>query len=167
VAPVSRGSMVLGKILGGTSLAVAQGVLFLLIAPFIGVRLSLGGWLEVFPVLVLTAFSMTGLGFIIAWRMQSIQGFHAIMNLFLMPLWLLSGALFPADGAPVWLQFVMKLNPLTYGMAALRYSLYQGAPGLGSLPSYGVSVAITAGFGVLLYAAATLAASKRTAESLP
>ena len=66
------------------------------------------------------AFGLTGLGFLIAWKMDSTQGFHAIMNLFLIPLWLLSGSLFPASGAAGWLGTVMAANPLTYGVAALR-----------------------------------------------
>ena len=63
----------------------------------------------------------------IAWRMESSQGFHAIMNLFLIPLWLLSGALFPATGAAGWISAIMRLNPLTYGVAALRQLLYINA----------------------------------------
>ena len=76
------------------------------------------------------AFGLTGLGFILAWRMDSTQGFHAIMNLFLMPLWLLSGALFPLDGAPHWLRMIMRLNPLTYGVSALHHALAMRAAGL-------------------------------------
>ena len=74
------------------------------------------------------AFALANLGLIIAWRMESTQGFHAIMNLILLPIWLLSGAFFPATGASSWLTWMMMVNPLTYGMAALRRSLYLGDP---------------------------------------
>jgi ABC-2 type transport system permease protein len=73
---------------------------------------------------VLVSFALTALGFAIAWPMDSTQAFHAIINLFLIPLWLLSGALFPLSGASGWLRAVMRINPLTYGVEALRGLLY-------------------------------------------
>ena len=74
--------------------------------------------------MALLAFGLTNLGLLIAWRMDSTQGFHAIMNLLLIPIWLLSGAFFPSAGVPGWLAWTMKFNPLTYGLAAFRHSLY-------------------------------------------
>ena len=70
------------------------------------------------------SFELTALGFAIAWPMDSTQAFHAIVNLLLIPLWLLSGSLFPASGASGWLRFCMLLNPLTYGVEALRSCLF-------------------------------------------
>ena len=70
------------------------------------------------------SFALTALGFAIAWPMDSTQAFHAIINLFLIPLWLLSGALFPISGASMWLRVLMRINPLTYGVEALRQLLY-------------------------------------------
>src|SRR5215217_1309144 len=119
VAPVSRMSIVLGKVLGGTALAFGQALLFLLFAPLVGIRPPLAGFALALLFMFILAFALTALGFCIAWRMNSTQGFHAIMNLFLMPLWFLSGALFPAEGAMGGLKWVMRLNPLTYGLAAL------------------------------------------------
>ncbi len=78
--------------------------------------------------MALLAFSLTALGFCIAWRMSSTQGFHAIMNLFLMPMWFLSGALFPAAGAAGVIRWVMRANPLTYGLDGLRRCLYHADP---------------------------------------
>src|SRR5579864_8722156 len=95
VAPVSRMSIVLGKILGGTVLAFGQGLIFLALAPLIGLHLSVAGFGAACAMMFIVSFALTGLGFCIAWRMSSTQGFHAIMNLFLMPMWFLSGALFP------------------------------------------------------------------------
>src|SRR5262249_182320 len=94
VAPLHRSAILLGKVLGGTTLSAIQGLLFLILAPFIGIRLGLEQVLIVALVTFLVAFALTALGFAIAWRMESSQGFHAIINLFLIPLWMLSGALF-------------------------------------------------------------------------
>jgi ABC-2 type transport system permease protein len=150
VAPVPRSGIVLGKVLGGATVALVQGVLMLALGPAIGV------WPTAMAVVVLfvTAFALTALGFLIAWRMDSTQGFHAIMNLFLMPMWFLSGALFPASGAPKWLEWVMRANPLTYGIQGLRNAL--ASSGDVALP-----ILMMAGFGVLLFALATAAASRR------
>ncbi len=120
VAPVSRSVIVLGKILGGTTLAMLQGVLFLVAAPFLGIHFTAATFLLILLDIFLVSFSLTALGFIIAWPMDSTQGFHAIINLFLIPLWLLSGSLFPISGASIWIRFLMRINPLTYGTEALR-----------------------------------------------
>src|SRR5215470_10072741 len=128
VAPVSRASIVMGQALGGSTLALLQGTLFLLLAPIAGISLSISAILAVIVIMALVAFALTSIGLTIAWRMQSIQGFHAIMNLLLMPIWFLSGAFFPPTGLPSWLSWLMRLNPLTYGMAALRGSLYLSNP---------------------------------------
>jgi ABC-2 type transport system permease protein len=129
IAPVARSTVVLGQALGCTTLALVQGALFLLFAPLVGIQLSIGVVLAVIGVQALMAFGLTNLGLIIAWRMDSTQGFHAIMNLILIPIWLLSGAVFPGAGASIWLEWIMRLNPLTYGVAALRHALYWHNPG--------------------------------------
>src|SRR3954463_9100933 len=95
VAPVGRQAIVLGKILGGTILAFGQGLIFLLLAPTVGIHLTFATLAMSMIMMLIVSFALTGLGFCIAWRMSSTQGFHAIMNLFLMPMWFLSGALFP------------------------------------------------------------------------
>jgi len=124
VAPVSRSVIVLGKVLGGTTLATLQGVVFLIFAPLLGVHIGIGSFVLVVLDIFLVAFSLTALGFCIAWPMDSTQGFHAIINLFLIPLWLLSGALFPMTGASGWVRVLMRVNPLTYGNEALRALLF-------------------------------------------
>jgi len=128
VAPVPRSAIVLGKVLGGTTLSAIQGLIFLAFAPFVGVRMGIGDFLLVALVVFLVSFALTGLGFAIAWPMDSTQAFHAIINLFLIPLWLLSGALFPLSGASGWLRVIMRVNPLTYGVEALRVLLYPASP---------------------------------------
>jgi len=102
VAPVPRSAIVLGKVLGGTTLAAIQGLIFLAFAPLVGVHMGLIDFLLVVFVVFLVSFALTSLGFAIAWPMDSTQAFHAIINLFLIPLWLLSGALFPLSGASGW-----------------------------------------------------------------
>ena len=95
---------------------------FCLLAPLVGFTWNMLPLTLV--MLTLVAFSLTGLGYIIAWRMDSTQGFHAIMNVLLIPMWLLSGAVFPAKNASFWLKAVIMVNPLTYGLAAVRWCMY-------------------------------------------
>src|SRR5437879_6700398 len=90
VAPVPRSAVVLGKVMGGTTLSAIQGMIFLIFAPLVGVHLSFGYLLLVILTIFLVSFALTALGFAIAWPMDSTQAFHAIINLFLIPLWLLS-----------------------------------------------------------------------------
>ena len=129
VAPVPRSAIVLGKVLGGTTLSAIQGLIFLAFAPLVGMHLGLTSFLLVVLTVFLVSFALTALGFTIAWSMDSTQAFHAIINLFLIPLWLLSGALFPLAGASGWIRFLIRINPLTYGVEALRDLLYPGSAG--------------------------------------
>ena len=157
VAPVSRMSIVLGKVLGGTVLAFGQGLIFLLLGPLVGMRMSAGGWLAALGIMLVVSFALTALGFCIAWRMNSTQGFHAIMNLFLMPMWFLSGALFPPTGVTFKpLRWVMEANPLSYGMAGLQRAMVppQVISGL-MLPSWGTCVLVSVGFAVGMFLIAT------------
>src|SRR3954465_4260230 len=124
VALISRTVIVLGKVLGGTTLAAVQGMIFLAFAPLIGIHFTLLRFVAAVLCIFLVSFSLTALGFIVAWRLDSTQAFHAIINLFLMPLWMLSGSLFPVGGASHWIALVIRANPLTYGVEALRSSLY-------------------------------------------
>ena len=159
VAPVSRASMVLGKICGGTILAVLQATLFLLLAPAVGIALSPAALLGAVGVLGLTGFALTGLGFCIAWRMDSTQGFHAIMSVFLMPLWLLSGAFFPVGGVGPVLAWIVRLNPLSYGLAALRQALGMESPTAAPL-------GVTTAFAVLMFLLALRLAARPAAGDL-
>jgi ABC-2 type transport system permease protein len=166
-APVGRGTIVLGQALGGTTLAVGQGVLCLVLAPLAGVTLTPARALATTATMAVVAFGLTNLGLIIAWRMESTQGFHALMNLVLLPLWLLSGAFFPEAGVAAPLAWVMRLDPLTYGLAALRSCLYLGGrvpppPG----PELGLSLAVAVAFGALALAAATAVARRSAVLSV-
>src|SRR5688572_2609967 len=153
VAPVPRSALVFGKLLGGTSLALMQGVLFMLLAPLVGISVSRIP--ATLLVLTLVAFGLTALGYVIAWNMDSTQGFHAIMNLFLIPMWLLCGAVFPTSGAPGWLRAVMNLNPLTYGMSTVRWAIYgSDIASTMDLPGFALSIGVTIAFAALLFGAA-------------
>jgi ABC-2 type transport system permease protein len=158
-APVSRSAIVLGKVLGGATLAAIQGIVFLVFAPFVGVHLTLATVLLSALVIVMISFELTALGFAVAWPMDSTQAFHAIVNIILLPLWMLSGALFPASGASGWLRFFMRLNPLSYGVDALRNTLFPAAATDFSLPT---NLAITAGFCALTFAASWAIVNRRT-----
>ena len=161
VAPVPRTAIVLGKVMGGTTLSAVQGMIFLIFAPFAGVHLQLSSLLLVAIVVFLVSFSLTALGFAIAWPMDSSQAFHGIVNLFLIPLWLLSGALFPLAGASGWIRIIMRLNPLTYGVEALRGLLYPGAETSFPLPT---SMATLALFSLFMFGVAVLLANRRTTK---
>jgi ABC-2 type transport system permease protein len=162
VAPVPRSSIVLGKVLGGTTLAAAQGMIFLIFAPFAGVHLDLLQVLLVAVVVFLVSFALTALGFAIAWPMDSSQAFHGIVNLFLIPLWLVSGALFPLAGASGWIRVIMRLNPLTYGVEALRGLLY---PGMETAFPLSSSIATLLLFSLVMFGLAFLMANRRTRSS--
>jgi ABC-2 type transport system permease protein len=166
VAPVPRVAIVLGKVLGGTALAFGQGLVFLLLGPLAGVKLTAAGLLAAMGMMLVVSFALTALGFCIAWRMSSTQGFHAIMNLFLMPMWFLSGALFPPrDDMFAPLLWVMRLNPLTYGLAGIRRALYVGVynPSSVSLPSWSLCIGVSVAFAAAMLWASTAIASRRVA----
>lgn len=148
VAPVPRAAIVIAKVSASTSLALAHAAVFLAIAPLAGVAVP---WLSLpgaFAVLLVMGVALSALGLLIAWPLSSTQGFHAIMNLLLIPMWLLSGAVFPANGATGWMQAVMAANPLTYGMAALGAALdgqlVSALPALGVMAAFGAATLIAA-----------------------
>lgn len=162
VSPAPRSSIVLGKILGGTTLAWLQGMLFCAFAPLVGLHLTWPGVAALGAVVFLIAFGLTGLGFLVAWPMESTQGFHAIMNLVLLPMWMLSGALFPPSGAHWLLQWVMAANPVTYAVSAVQGILYSDVAAVtgGSPPGLVVSLVVTVGFGILTFACSTILVSR-------
>ena len=160
VAPVPRSAIVLGKVLGGTTLAAVQGLIFLAFAPAVGVHLGVGSFLLVVLTVFLVSFALTALGFAIAWPMDSTQAFHAIINLFLIPLWLLSGALFPVGGASWWIRALMRANPLTYGVEALRALFYPETQSV----TLGSAMATLVLFSAFMFALAFLMVNRRTTK---
>ncbi len=164
VAPISRQMIVIGQAMGGTTLAWIPSCIFLVLAPLAGIKLTLTAVVVSALIMAIIAFSLTCIGLIIAWRIESTQGFHAIMNLILIPIWLLSGAFWPLSGAPAAVGWLMRLDPLTYGVAALRAALYFGHPSgaANSLPSVIPSTLIASTFALTMYLLAARVASRAT-----
>jgi ABC-2 type transport system permease protein len=170
VAPIPRSAMVFGKLLGGTLIALAQAYLFTLLGLAIGLlgdkigfQVNIAAVLLIALLLGVVGFALTGLGFVLAWRMDSTQGFHAVMSVLLMPMWLLSGAFFPpGEGVMAWM---IRLNPLTYGVAGLRRLLYVGSDASAlpaHLPSMTTCWLVSFGFAAAMTAASWWVAGRRT-----
>jgi ABC-2 type transport system permease protein len=162
VAPVPRAAIALGKILGGATLGLGLAVVFLALAPLAGVPLAFGAVVEGLAVLALLAIAVTGLGFTLAWLMDSTAGYHGVMMLFLMPMLLLSGAFFPMESAHPVMSWIRFVNPMTYGVGALRHALQGEAAGL---PSYGVCLLGTAVFAVVTFALGTFVVTRRSVRN--
>jgi ABC-2 type transport system permease protein len=174
IAPVPAWSIVLGKVLGGALIATGQGMVFLLLGWFVGAGAGVFSLLATVPLLFLTAVAMTSLGFIIAWQMESTQGFHAIMNLALMPMWLLSGSFFPiptlageTSFSQIGLHWVMRLNPLTYSVAGARQQLFSDAMPAGFwAPSLPICWGVTGFFAAAMFLGAWRVSMKRIGGDL-
>jgi ABC-2 type transport system permease protein len=154
VAPTPRTALVFGNALGGTLLATTQALLFLLALPAMSLSPGLLGVGMVAAVCLLTGLAFTALGFAIAWRMDTTRGFHAVMNLFLLPLWFLSGAMFPVEGAAPVLRWLVWANPVSYAVSGLRHGLHGFAAEASTLAGPFVCLTVTGGFAVLMMGAA-------------
>ncbi|HWB83601.1 MAG TPA: ABC transporter permease [Bryobacteraceae bacterium] len=161
VSPAPRTSMVLGKILGAATLAWIQGLIFLAFAPLAGVSIHLVELIPVVAAIFLISFTLTGLGFVIAWKMDSTSGFHAIMNLLLVPMWMVSGSLFPMTTAHGWVKAIMWVNPLTYSIGLLNHTLRLPD----AMPGAAASLAVTGAFGLLLLLMCGVMASQKSTHS--
>lgn len=164
VSPAPRSAMVLGKVLGSSTLAWLQGLIFLAFLPLTGLRPGPIEFIELIAALFLVSLTFTLLGFLLAWQMESTQGFHAIMNMVLFPLWMVSGALFPMGKAHGWMQWLMVANPMTYALALLRRLMEHGRTPA-DVPSIALSLAVTGLCAVLLLAASTAVASRTRSRS--
>jgi ABC-2 type transport system permease protein len=120
VAPIDRSAVAIGKTLGGATRAMIQGLLLLVLAPIIGVALSVGSVVGIVLLAFVLAFALSALGVAVASRMRSMQGFQVVMNFLMLPMFFLSGALFPLSGLPDWMTVLTRLDPASYGMDALR-----------------------------------------------
>ena len=126
VAPVERTAVAAGKVAGGSSIAILQGVIILVLAPLLGIRMSLFQVIQIIGILLLLALMMTSLGLLIAARQRTMEGFHMLMNFVLLPMFFLSGAFFPLRGVPLWMEVLASLDPVTYGVDPLRQVVLQG-----------------------------------------
>ncbi len=151
-SPATRASIIWSKMLSGTTIAIAQSLLFMILLPFTGIGLTAEGFALSFLMLTAASMMLTLLGFILAWNMSSTQGFHAIMNLLLIPMWLLSGAFFPTEGASGWMQTVMMLNPMYYITALFQQLFFLGSTiTFPAGPAPWISVTVLAAVSILLY----------------
>jgi ABC-type polysaccharide/polyol phosphate export permease len=165
-APVPRSSLVLGKIMGGTLLAFVQAAAFIGLALLLQATglvsldfsLSIGQILGVALLVLLMGLGLCGLGFFFAWRLDSVQGFHAIMSVLLFPMWLMSGAFFPSEGSG-WLKWIIAVNPMTYGVAGLRRLMFPESSA--ALPSLAVCFGVTLLFAIIMVAIDTALARRQ------
>ena len=128
VAPISRTSVAVGKTLGSATVALPQGILILLLAPVIGVSLSVSTVLVLLPLMFLLAASMGSFGILLATRIKSMQAFQVVMQMLMFPMLFLSGVFFPVEGLPAWMNVLVKINPATYGIAPIRQVILGVAP---------------------------------------
>jgi ABC-2 type transport system permease protein len=156
-----RTSLVLGKIMGSATLAWIQGLIFLAFAPLAGVSIHPLELLPVAGAIFLISFTLTGLGFVIAWKMNSTAGFHGIMNLLLLPMWMVSGSLFTMATAHGVIKMLMWINPLTYSISLLNATLHLPNADPGAIES----AAITAAIGLLLLLACGMLAAQKSTRS--
>jgi len=120
VAPISRASIVAGKILGGSTIAMIQGAIILLFAPLLKIPITFTVFFKVMGIMFLVAMTIATLGIVLASKIKSMQAFQVITNFLLMPMFFLSGALFPLNNTVEWMNVVSKINPLSYGIDAMR-----------------------------------------------
>ncbi|MBO4271388.1 ABC transporter permease [Microbispora triticiradicis] len=124
VAPVGRGAIVVGKCLGGAVVATLQGVIILALAGLVGVPYSPGLILTLLGEMFLAAFTITAFGVTLAARMRTMQSFFGVMQMAIMPMMFLSGAMFPLAGLPSWLHVLTTVNPLTYAVDPMRRAVF-------------------------------------------
>ena len=145
VAPLNRSGIVLGKASGGTLVALIQALIMLLVAPILGIQLDVLLVVSLIPIIIIISLSLAGFGILIASRMRSQQGFHMLVQLIVFPLIFLSGIFFPVNSVPSWLQIVSKVNPLTYGVDAIRQIFLNGydmSPIIESSNNFNIGVTI-------------------------
>jgi ABC-2 type transport system permease protein len=154
VAPVPRVAVALGKVAGGATVGLFQGVIVLLLAPVIGVKLTVDQLIMLLGLMLLLACVMTSLGILIAARQRSMEGFQVMMQFLLMPMFFLSGAFFPLRDVPLWLEILSRADPVSYAVDPLRQvALSQTVPAAVlqaiTLHPVALDVAIMAALGLL------------------
>lgn len=159
VAPVSRISIVIGKIVGSSTISLINGTLIIIISIIMGAlpfgSFSFVSLIMAFVFMILVSFTFVGIGLIIASRLNSMEGFQMIMSFLIMPLFFLSGAFFPLDNAPIWMKSLAYIDPLMYGVDGLRYSFI----GVSRLPIV-LDLVVLLGFSTVLIGVAAFLFSR-------
>jgi len=157
VAPISRASVAAGKTLGAATVALIQGTVILLFAPLIGVSLFPRTVLALLPLMFLLATAMGSFGVLLATRIRTIEAFQAVMQILMFPMMFLSGVFFPLQGLPAWMDVLVKINPVTYGIAPIRQVVLGTSPDspfgitlLGHTMSLWNNVSVLAVFGAVM-----------------
>lgn len=128
IAPISRTAVAIGKTLGGATIATIQGTLMLLLSPIIGIDLSLELILKIIPLIFMIACAIAAMGIVLAARIKSMEAFQALMNMLMMPMIFLSGVFFPLSNLPGWMNVIVKINPVTYGVDSIRKVFIESIP---------------------------------------
>jgi len=157
VAPISRAAVSIGKTLGSATVALLQGMVILLLAPLMGISVSAMTVLALLALMFLLAAAMGSFGILLATRIRSMEAFQATMQMLMFPMVFLSGAFFPLQGLPSWMNVLVKINPATYGIAPIREIMLGTAPGnpfaislLGYTLSLWNNIAMLAVFGIIM-----------------
>lgn len=161
ISPVPRSSIALGKILGSATLSFGLAAVFLALAPFTGIGMTWDRVLPTIGMLALLSVAVAGLGFSLAWVMDSTAGYHGIMMVFLMPMLMMSGAFFPIEDAHWLISWVRHVNPMTYGVGALRHAVQGEVQGC---PSFAVCLIGSVVFAVAMFALGTFVVTRRSAR---
>jgi ABC-2 type transport system permease protein len=161
VAPVSRLTIVIGKLLSGTALSLFQGMMLLLVAPLIGVEIGFSQVVAMLFLVTLVSFALTAFGLFIAAHLRSLEGFNVIMNFIILPMFFLSGALYPIEHLPASLRLVTYINPLSYGVDAFKHVLLPSSGRLSSELPLVVDIIFVAVFAAVMTALSSRAFSKR------
>jgi len=164
-APGSRTALVVGKSIGSTTVGLFHAAIFLALAPAAGFALGSMDWSALVAMLALVTLALSSAGFALAWWLDSVQAYHVVMGVVLFPLWMLSGAFFPATGQNRVMEAALAWNPLSYALAGVRRALYGGQlpdglglPGVGALLEFSV----VGGAALVFVALASWVSSRRT-----
>jgi ABC-2 type transport system permease protein len=160
VAPISRFSIFLGKMVGDSTDALIQGTIVMILGLALGIKFSLAAFLAALPIMLLITFGLVSIGLVIASFMDSLESFGAVQSFINLPLFFLSGALIPLQRLPTWMQWISKANPLTYGVDALRSIFLEGAWQPYQVQPLWADIAVVSVFGLAMIAVGTWAFSK-------
>ncbi len=161
VSPVPRVTIVLGKLLSGTALAVFQGTLLLFIAPVVGLDVGLVDFVVMILLMTLVAISITSLGLFVASLLTSLEGFNVIMNFIVLPMFFLSGALYPIDALPAPIRLFSYINPLCYGVDSFKHILLSGTGRLTAELPFLMDILFVGGFALVMTFLSALSFEKR------